>query len=189
MKKLVLSLAILSACGAAGFAQAAPADGAKGLIKFTGNINADTCTLSSPNGSIAGKTLTVDMDEVPAASLGTEDAPSTSGTGLNAEAKDLDLDIQCATGTKVSMTLTPSAISGKGIAVEGGAKNVQIVLTRDGSLVDFTSGSADVNANAAVDGKFRVPLKAYYTRVAGKAVADVTVGKANATVNYVLKYE
>ncbi|MEQ6474618.1 fimbrial protein [Comamonas sp. wu1-DMT] len=189
MKKLVMSLAVLSALGAASIAQAAPADGAKGLIKFTGVINADTCVLSSPSGTIAGKTLTVDMQEVPAASLGTEDAPTTTGNGLTAEARDLDLDIQCATGTKVSMSLTPSAPSGKGIAVEGGAKNVQIVLTRDGNLVDFTSGSADVAASPAVDGKFRVPLKAYYTRVAGKAQADVTVGAANATVNYVLKYE
>jgi major type 1 subunit fimbrin (pilin) len=68
----------------------APAEGAKGLIKFTGVINADTCVLSSP-GTIAGKTLTVDMDEVPAASLGNEDAPMTTGNGLTAEAKDLDL--------------------------------------------------------------------------------------------------
>ena len=109
MKKLVLSLAVLSAFGAASIAQAAPAEGAKGLIKFTGVINADTCVLSSPSGTIAGKTLTVDMDEVPAASLGIEDAPTTTGNGLTAEAKDLDLDIQCATGTKVSMTLTPSS--------------------------------------------------------------------------------
>lgn len=189
MKKLVLSLAVLSALGAASIAQAAPTEGAKGLIKFTGVINADTCVLSSPSGTIAGKTLTVDMNEVPAASLGNEDAPTTTGNGLTAEAKDLDLDIQCATGTKVSMSLTPSSTSGKGIAVQGGAKNVQIMLTRDGSVVDFTSGSADIAANAAVEGKFRVPLKAYYTRAAGKALADVTIGPANATVSYVLKYE
>ncbi len=187
MKKLVMSLAVLSALGAASIAQAAPTIGAKGLIKFTGVINADACQLTSPNGTVAGKTLTVNMDEVSASSLGTEASPTTSGTALTAEAKELD--VQCATGTKVSMTITPSAVSGKGIAVEGGAENVQIMLTRDGNALDFTAGSADVAASPAVDGKFRIPLKAYYTRVLGKEVADVKVGAANATVNYVLKYE
>ena len=189
MKKLITSLAVLSALGAATIAQAAPTDGAKGLIKFTGVINADACLLTSPSGTIAGKTLTVNMDEVPASSLGTEALPTESGTGLPVQVKELDLDVQCATGTKVSMKITPYAVSGKGIAVEGGAENVQIMLTRDGTALDFTAGFADVAASPAVDGKFRIPLKAYYTRAAGKAVADVKVGPANATVNYVLKYE
>ncbi|OAD84159.1 adhesin [Comamonas thiooxydans] len=184
-----MSLTVLSALGAASIAQAAPTDGAKGLIRFTGVINADACQLTSPSGTVAGKTLTVNMGEVSASSLGTEASPTTSGTALTAEAKELDLDVQCATGTKVSMTITPSAVSGKGIAVEGGAENVQIMLTRDGNALDFTAGSANVAASPAVDGKFRIPLKAYYTRVDGKEVADVKVGAANATVNYVLKYE
>lgn len=189
MKKLVMSLTVLSALGAASIAQAAPTIGAKGLIRFTGVINADACQLTSPSGTVAGKTLTVNMDEVSASSLGTEASPTTSGTALTAEAKELDLDVQCATGTKVSMTITPSAVSGKGIAVDGGAENVQIMLMRDGNALDFTAGSADVAASPAVNGKFRIPLKAYYTRVLGKEVADVKVGPANATVNYVLKYE
>jgi major type 1 subunit fimbrin (pilin) len=191
MKKLLISVAILSAFGASGIAhaQSVPTQGAKGLISFTGSINSDTCVLSSPAGQTAGNNLSVPMGSISASSLGTEASPGTSSTNITASATDLDLDIECATGTKVSMTLTPSLKSGKGIAVTGGAQNVQIMLVRGSTPLDFTSGSVDLAADGPVNGKYSIPLKAYYTLAASKTVADVTAGEANGTVNYVLKYE
>ncbi|KGD90453.1 adhesin [Achromobacter sp. RTa] len=188
MKKILLGMAILSAFGAASV-HAAPTEGAKGYIEFKGSINADTCVMTSSSGNTTNKTLSVDMGEVSASSLGTEANPGSSGTLIGAVAKGLDLEIQCATGTKVTMTLTPSAKSGKGIAVTGGAQNVQVMLVRNDTPLDFATGSVDVLADGPIAGKYSVPLKAYYTLVNTKTVADVVAGTANATVAYTLKYE
>ncbi|MGG4774496.1 fimbrial protein [Paenalcaligenes sp. Me52] len=187
MKKILLGLTILSAFAATG-AQAESTIGARGNINFVGSINADSCTVRSPGASSTGANMLVDMGPVTAKTLGTEAAPATSAGGLTAISKNIDMQVECATGTKVSLKLAPTAVSGKGIAVTGGAQNVQIMLVSNDKILDFTSGSTTLDAPYA-DGAISIPLTAYYTRKAGSDVADVVGGQANATVAYELSYE
>jgi len=136
-----------------------------------------------------GGNLTYNLGTVSSSSLGSEDQPNVSTTNVTALPTDLNLVIECATTpTSVDLKLTPTQTSGKGIAVTGGAQNVQIMLTKaDNSIIDFTSGSSTLNGLVS-GGNSSMNLKAYYTRKAGKAVADVTAGQANATVAYTLSY-
>lgn len=187
MKKILLGLTILSAFAAVG-AQAEPVIGARGNIQFTGSINSDSCTVRSPGASSSGANMLVDMGPVSANTLGTEAAPATSAGGLTSIAKNIDMQIECMSGTKVELKLAPTATSGKGIAVSGGAQNVQIMLVSNESILDFTAGSAKLEAPYAA-GSINIPLTAYYTRKAGTDIADIVGGQANATVAYELSYE
>lgn len=187
MKKILLGLTILSAFAAAG-AQAETTIGARGNINFTGSINADSCTVRSPGASSSGANMLVDMGPVSAKTLGTEAQPATSTGGITSIAKNIDMQVECASGTKVALKLAPTNTSGKGIAVTGGAQNVQIMLVSNDTTLDFTSGTATLDAPYA-DGTINVPLTAYYTRKAGAEVGDVVGGQANATVAYELSYE
>ncbi|HBQ91308.1 MAG: fimbrial protein [Alcaligenes faecalis] len=187
MKKILLGLTILSAFAAAG-AQAEPVLGARGNISFIGSINADSCTVRTPGASSSGANMLVDMGPVSAKTLGTEAVPATSEGGLTSIAKNIDMQVECASGTKVELKLAPTTTSGKGIAVTGGAQNVQIMLLSNENVLDFTGGSATLEA-PYVNGSINIPLTAYYTRKAGTEVADVVGGQANATVAYELSYE
>lgn len=187
MKKILFGLTILSAFAATG-AQAELTTAARGNINFIGSINADSCTVRSPGASSSGANLLVDMGPVSAKTLGTEATPATSDGGITSISKNIDMQIECASGTKVELKLTPTATSGKGIAVTGGAQNVQIMLVSDQTVLDFTGGTAKLEAPYA-DGAINIPLTAYYTRKAGADVADVVGGQANATVAYELSYE
>ncbi|TGV09308.1 type 1 fimbrial protein [Alcaligenaceae bacterium 429] len=187
MKKILLGLTILSAFAATA-AQAESTIGARGNIDFVGSINADSCSVRSTGASSSGANMQVDMGPVAAKTLGTEAAPATSEGGLASIAKNIDLHVECATGTKVSLKLTPTSVSGKGIAVTGGAQNVQIMLVSDQKILDFTNGNTTLDA-PYVEGSINIPLTAYYTRKAGSDVADVVGGQANATVAYELSYE
>lgn len=187
MKKILFGLTILSTFAAAG-AQAEPTIGAHGNISFIGSINADSCTVRSPGASSSGANMLVDMGPVSAKTLGTEAQPATSDGGITSIAKNIDMQVECASGTKVELKLAPTTTSGKGIAVTGGAQNVQIMLVSDQSILDFTAGNAKLEAPYS-DGAINIPLTAYYTRKAGAAVGDVIGGQANATVAYELSYE
>ncbi|MGG4603839.1 fimbrial protein [Paenalcaligenes sp. Me131] len=185
MKKILLGLTILSAFAATG-AQAEI--GATGNINFVGSINADSCTVRSPGASSSGANMLVDMGPVAAKTLGTEATPATSAGGLATFAKNIDLQVECAEGTKVELKLAPTAKSGKGIAVTGGAQNVQIMLVNNDTVLDFSTGDVVLEA-PYVEGGINIPLVAYYTTKAGKTNADVVGGQANATVAYELSYE
>ncbi|MCL7715563.1 fimbrial protein [Stenotrophomonas mori] len=185
MKKLFIGLAALSAF-AAGTSQAAV--GAQGNINFTGSINNDSCVVSGSGATNVGKNLLVDMGTVSANTLGTEANPAVNGGGMSAFEKTIDLKVECLSGTKVALKLTPQTRSGKGIAVTGGASNVQIMLVNDNQVLDFTTGSASLEAPFN-GGNVVIPMKAYYTLVQGKDVADVVAGQANATVAYELSYD
>lgn len=187
MKKILFGLTILSAFAAAG-AQAESTIGARGNINFVGSINADSCTVRSPGASSSGANMLVDMGPVSAKTLGTEAQPATSAGGITSIAKNIDMQVECASGTKVALKLAPTNTSGKGIAVTGGAQNVQIMLVNNDAPLDFTSGTATLEAPYA-DGAVNIPLTAYYTRKAGAELADVVGGQANATVAYELSYE
>lgn len=187
MKKILFGLTILSAFAAAG-AQAESTIGARGNINFVGSINADSCTVRSPGASSSGANMLVDMGPVSAKTLGTEAQPATSAGGITLIAKNIDMQVECASGTKVALKLAPTNTSGKGIAVTGGAQNVQIMLVNNDAPLDFTSGTATLEAPYA-DGAINIPLTAYYTRKAGAELADVVGGQANATVAYELSYE
>lgn len=188
MKKILFGLTILSAFAATGAHAADPTIGARGNIQFTGSINADSCTVRSPGASSSGANMLVDMGPVSAKTLGTEAVPATSAGGITAISKNIDMQIECASGTKVELKLAPTATSGKGIAVTGGAQNVQIMLVSDQTILDFTGGTAKLEAPYA-NGAINIPLTAYYTRKAGAEVTDVVGGQANATVAYELSYE
>lgn len=187
MKKILFGLTVLSAFAVTG-AHAESTLAAKGNISFVGSINADSCVVRSPGASSSGANMLVDMGPVSAKTLGTEAQPATSNGGVTSIAKNIDMQIECATGTKVDLKLAPTATSGKGIAVTGGAQNVQIMLVSNDSILDFTSGTASLSAPYG-DGAVNIPLTAYYTRKLGKDVADVIGGQANATVAYELSYE
>uniref|UniRef100_UPI003D07CAEF fimbrial protein n=1 Tax=Alcaligenes faecalis TaxID=511 RepID=UPI003D07CAEF len=187
MQKILFGLTILSAFAAAG-AQAESTIGARGNINFVGSINADSCTVRSPGASSSGANMLVDMGPVSAKTLGTEAQPATSAGGITSIAKNIDMQVECASGTKVALKLAPTTTSGKGIAVTGGARNVQIMLVSNQTVLDFTSGSATLEAPYA-NGAINVPLTAYYTRKSGAEVGDVVGGQANATVAYELSYE
>ena len=187
MKKLILSIAVISAMGLSAAANAAPTVGATGTITFTGIINADSCVVHGDGPGSAGGNLSYNLGTVSSSSLGTESQPSVTGTTVTAMPTDLNLVVECAsTPTSVDLKLTPTQVSGKGIGVTGGAQNVQIMLTKaDNSIVDFTSGSATLNGLIG-GGSSSMNLKAYYTRNA--ALGAVTPGQANATVAYTLSY-
>jgi major type 1 subunit fimbrin (pilin) len=187
MKKTFISLAIFSAFAATG-AQAATI-GATGTISFEGSITADTCKVSSSGASSSGANMLVTMGPHSAETLGTEATPETSDGSLSTIAKNLDLNVECAADSKVTLELKPAARVGKGIAVTGGAQNVQIMLVGDNGPLDFSAGTATLNAVNVGNNVFSVPLKAYYTLQAGKKAADVKAGAANATVAYTLSYE
>lgn len=191
MKKQLIALAVLSALGMTA-AQAEPTVGATGTINFIGRINADSCTVASNSANVNsnGGSITVDMGAVSASALGTEAQPA-AGAVAGMLVQPLTLELTCQTGTEVALKLTRQVASGKGIGLQpGGAQNVQVMLIDDntGVPLDFTSGSVTLDADL-VDGYTTYPLKAYYAMVAGKAVADVVPGVANATVNYELTYE
>ncbi|MGE8657937.1 MAG: fimbrial protein [Achromobacter sp.] len=192
MKKLILSVAVLSAMCAAAASSAATV-GATGTITFNGNINADTCELTSNSAgtSSTGGNIAVNMGSVSTNTLGTEASPVTSSGSLaTPSSQDLNLTLQCQTGTSVDLKLTRQVASGKGIGLApGGAQNVQIMLvdTSTGAPLDFTSGSVKLT-KALTGGYSTFPLKAYYTVVSGKTNADVVVGAANGTVNYEISY-
>ncbi|MDK7587681.1 type 1 fimbrial protein [Alcaligenes faecalis subsp. phenolicus] len=187
MKKILLGLTILSAFAATS-AHAESTVGARGNINFIGSINADTCTVRSPGAASTGSDLLVDMGSVSALTLGTEAQPATSAGGITSLAKNIDMEVECIAGTKVELKLTPTTVSGKGIAVTGGAQNVQIMLVNDENILDFTSGSVTLGAPYA-NGSITIPLTAYYTRKAGAELASIVTGRANATVAYELSYE
>jgi major type 1 subunit fimbrin (pilin) len=188
MKKLLLSVAVISAMGLSAVANAAPTVGASGTITFNGTISADSCVVHSNGPGTAGGNLTYNLGTVPVSALGTEANPGAGGT-LTALPTDLNLSVECGSAaTTVELKLTPTAVSGKGIAVSGGATNVQIMLVDTRSTtpaaLDFTSGSATL-AGAISGGSSSIPLKAYYTHT---ATGTATAGPANATVAYTLSY-
>lgn len=191
MKKLLLSVAVISAMGLSATSNAAttPTVGASGTITFTGVINTDSCVVHSDGPGSTGSNLTYNLGTVSSNTLGSEDQPATSGTSMTALPTNLNLVVECSTATtSVDLKLTPTLVSGKGIAVTGGAQNVQIMLTKaDNSIIDFSSGSSTINGVIS-GGNSSMNLKAYYTRKAGKTVADVTAGQANATLAYTLSY-
>lgn len=186
MKQTFLGLTLLSAFAAASV-NAAPTIGAVGNISFIGSINANSCTVRSSGASNTGANMLVDMGPVSVNSLGNQDTPATSGNnGSTAVAKNIDMEIECVAGTSVKLKLIPSAVSGKGIDVTGGAKNVQIMLVSNQTVLDFSPGFYEL---AAPYTSGSIPLTAYYTLKPGKTKADVLSGQANATVAYELSYE
>ncbi|MBS3021072.1 hypothetical protein DJFAAGMI_03836 [Comamonas sp. PE63] len=190
MKKAILSIAVLSALGFASVASHA-AEGARGMINFNGSINADSCVAhSSGAGSAGGSTLTYDMGVVSKTALGSELTPAASTGTSSTLPVAMDLTLECSSGASVDLKLTPTVASGKGIGlapVAGAATNVQIMLMQAGAPLDFTTGSVTLNA-PLVNGTASIPLTAYYTLQAGKAIADVDAGTANATAAYLLSY-
>lgn len=186
MKKAILSIVVLSALGFSAASQAAV--GATGTINFTGKINTDTCVVHGNGaGSAGGSVLNFPMGSVSVNALGTEANPATASSGSASTLPvSLNFQLECASGTSVDLALTPIVVSGKGIGVTGGAQNVQIMLMRGSTALDF---STPVTLNAPLSGgQASMALNAYYTLVDGKAVSDVVAGDANASVAYVLSY-
>lgn len=190
MKKAILSIAVLSALGFSAVSHAAPTVGATGMINFNGSINADSCVAHSNGaGGAGGSNLNYDMGAVSKTALGTEATPAASAGTSSTLPVPMNLALECSSGTSVDLKLTPTVASGKGIglAAGSGATNVQIMLMQGSQALDFTGGSVTLNA-PLVNGVASVPLTAYYTLKAGKAITDVDAGTANASAAYVLSY-
>ena len=195
MKKLILGLAIASIGSMGAIAQAAPLTtvGATGQIFFSGSVNANSCVIHDNGPGSAGGNINVDMGSVAMVALGTEAAPTLSGSStVTTLPAAIDLWLECdgVAADSVRLTLTPNMVQGKGIGVTGGAQGVQIMLVdSSGAALDFTSGTADVDA-ALSSGKGAIDLSAYYTKTLASE-ADATklaAGAANATVAYTLSY-
>lgn len=188
MKKAVLSIGVLSALAFSTVSGAAPSIGANGIISFAGGLNAETCSVQDGSAVVAGNNLSYEMGMVSTNSLGTEAAPATpASSGSLASPTNMNLRLLCAAGSSVELTLTPPKHSGKGIAVSGDAKNVQIMLVQGSSVLDFMPGSVTLPAPLS-GGVANIALKAYYTLQAGKTVSDVIPGSANGSIAYVLSY-
>ncbi|MDR2325231.1 MAG: type 1 fimbrial protein [Acidovorax sp.] len=187
MKKSFVSIAILSALFAVGV-QAAPAVGAMGVISFEGSITVDACQVTSGGATSSGADMLVSMGPHSAETLGTEANPAMSAGKLSTIAKSIDLNVNCTEGTKVFLSLKPSQVMGKGVAVNGTAQGVQIMLMNGSNVLDF-SEKKEVILEASSGSKVQIPLKAYYTLQAGKVVSDAKAGSASALVAYTLSYE
>lgn len=196
MKKLSLGAALVSALLVSMGANA-QTQGASGTINFTGSINADTCVVAG--GTSASKNnISVDMGDVSVAAVGTQAAPTTTGTFLDAKRVPISLNLQCASGAKVSLILDAARKNGldsNSIALDnvGGAGNVSVSLYRSGTttLIPLSGATPDlrtIDVNLSTDGRAVLGFDAYYTQTAG-APAVVTPGAANATASYVLMYE
>lgn len=188
MKKAILSIAVLSALGFSAVSHAAPTVGATGMINFNGSINADTCVVHS-NGASSSGNLTYQMGSVSANALGTEANPTATTGTITTLPVPVNLTMECMSGAKVALKLTPTTVKGKGIAVTGGAQNVQIMLMDGTTAMDFTSGSVTKPNIPLVDGVADLSLTAYYTLQAGANAGTVVAGPANASVAYELSYE
>ncbi|MGU3626646.1 fimbrial protein [Comamonas sp. C24C] len=193
MKKAVLSIAVLSALGFSTVSGAVPSLGPNGIISFAGGLNAETCSVrdaSQGNGNGTGTRamgdLSYSMGTVSASALGTEAVPTVSGSGPTSPVV-VDLLLACSNATSLELKLTPTARSGRGIGVTGGATNVQIMLMQGTTALDFTNGSATLFATPS-SGSAHIVLNAYYTLQAGKTVSDVVTGTANGSAAYVLSY-
>jgi major type 1 subunit fimbrin (pilin) len=187
MKKSFVSIAILSAIFAVGV-QAAPAVGAMGAISFEGSITVDACQVTSGGATSSGANMLVSMGPHSAETLGTETNPAMSAGKLSTIAKSIDLNVNCTEGTRVSLSLKPAQVVGKGIAVNGTAQGVQIMLMNGSKVLDFSEGEA-VTLETSSGRKVQIPLKAYYTLQAGKAISDAKAGSARALLAYTLSYE
>lgn len=188
MKKTVLSIAVLSALGFSTVSGALPSLGPNGMITFAGGLNAETCSVQDSGASSTGGNLSYEMGVVSTKSLGTEAAPATPATsGGVASPTNMNLRLICAAGSSVDLKLTPTTRSGRGIAVSGDAKNVQIMLMQGSNSLDFSGGDVTLSAPLSA-GVANIALKAYYTLQAGKTVSDVEPGTANGSAAYVLSY-
>ncbi|WP_407713844.1 fimbrial protein [Comamonas testosteroni] len=187
MKKAILSIAVLSVLGFSTVSYAAYSLGPSGQISFSGSLNAVTCSVTDSGAAGSGSNLSYSMGAVSTSALGTEAAPTVVPGASPAPPAVMNLRLACSGTTSVELTLTPTTRSGRGIAVSGGATNVQIMLMQGSTALDFTSGS--VTLPATLSGGFAMmPLNAYYTLQAGKTASDVTGGPANGSVAYVLSY-
>lgn len=188
MKKAVHSILALFAIAISFVSAAAPSMGPQGIISFSGGLNAETCSIQDNAAVVVGDNLNYDMGVVSTRSLGTESAPSTSATsGGLASSVNMNLRLLCASGSSVELKLTPTTRSGRGIAVSGNAKNVQIMLMQGTNLLDFSGGPVSLSAPLS-GGIANIALKAYYTLQAGKTPSDVVPGPANGNATYVLSY-
>ncbi|MBS3021073.1 hypothetical protein DJFAAGMI_03837 [Comamonas sp. PE63] len=190
MKKAILSIAVLSALGFSTVSEAAYSLGPSGTITFNGGLNAVTCSVTDAGATVSGNNLTYNMGTVSTNDIGTEAAPTTvaSGGGAASAFTAMNLLLACTNSTSVQLTLTPTTRSGRGIAVTGGAANVQIMLVQGTTALDFSGGSVTLAPRTLSGGFVMEPLKAYYTLQAGKTTSDVTSGAANGSATYVLSY-
>lgn len=191
MKPISLKIAFLSSLMLTTGALAAPTEGARGIIHFTGDISNDACEVTGPGMTSKG-VFNYNMGTVSKMALGSEDTPATSTTNLPTRPVTVDLTLQCAAGTSVTLELTAGITSGKGAGLDGLAQGAQITLTRPGqnTPLDLTSPTdRTFVANLDSSGKTSLQFLAYYTTQVGVSPAAVDPGSANATVNYTLMYE
>lgn len=174
---------LLSALIAAGTAMAAQfAAAADGTITFSGNITAQTCTISGNGG---GKDFTVILPTVSASTLQT--AGQTAGrtpfniqlTGCTPSSGNVH------TFFEAGPTTDPA--TGRLIVAAGGATNVQIGL-QNGDMTDIRAGFADTAQNSKsvgiASGSATLPYFAQYV-----ATGAATAGAANSSVMYTIAYQ
>ncbi|KVQ34610.1 fimbrial protein [Burkholderia cepacia] len=180
-------LSALLLVGAATASQVAFA--ADGTITFSGNVTAQTCTISGNGGS---KNFTVKLPTVPASSL------ATSGATAGATPFNIALTgCSPATGTNATSAVhayfeagpTINTTTGNLVVAPGGATNVEIQLLNasDESAVKLGQADASQNSkpvNIGTDGTATLQFYAqYYATGAAKA------GAANSSVMYTIAYQ
>jgi major type 1 subunit fimbrin (pilin) len=175
--KLISAVIFASAAMASQFACASD-----GTITFTGNVTAQTCTISG-NGTT--NNFTVALPSVSSSSL------AAAGQTAGRTAFNIALTACTpATGT-VHTYFEPGATTdlttGNLIVATGGATNVEIGLLNS----DFTpikAGAADASQNSEsvsiAAGSATLNYYAQYT-----ATGAATAGKANSSVTYTLSYQ
>lgn len=175
--KLISTLVLTAAATTSQFAAAAD-----GVITFTGNVTAQTCTI---NGSAAARNFTVALPKVSKASLGANGA--TAGRtpfAITLSACDP------ATGTVHAFFEagpTVDAASGRLNLVGGGAGNVQIELLNS-DMSPIKAGFADASQNSkAVTLATGAGTLSYYAQYVATGVA--TAGAANSNVTYTIAYQ
>lgn len=187
MKRIFFSAIALGALSVGAAAHANQVGG--GLITFEGNITEDSCIAYSTGAQNQGSDMRVLMGSVSKSFLGTEDAPDSNAASA-ALGQKIDLVIQC--GGKQNLTVgfeARSGTQGKGIAVTGGAKNVQLMLVSGATILDFTNGQATIDNLQYEEGAYKLPLNAYYSLASSKTADDVVAGPADALVAYTISYQ
>ena len=189
MKKLALASMVLVTLGMASVAGAQTVAGS-GTVNFEGSIVDDSCILLVEGSQNNGGSHLVLMNDVSKFALGTEDAPKAGK--MTQVGANVDLTLECTGPQDLSVTFAagPAGVSGKSLAVQGGAQNGQLTLLRsDDSVLDFSTGTAEITGIDYVGGKFTLPMTAYYTLADGKAAADVVSGVANSSMTYTISYQ
>lgn len=162
----------------------------QGVIALSGEIIVSSCTVQVKEASGTDGVYVVDMGQVSKFALGAQD--QASGGRFPQTPKDVSMTIRCdEVDRNIDVDIEAvNGTAGKGLAVVGGAENVQLMLKADQDLIDFSDGPVvSLARNVPTDkGAVHFPLKAFYALAPGRALESVQAGRAHTAVSIKINY-